>query len=173
MNRNNAVNRQFTKLLIPLAISFVSVFQCHAQSQDQAGTARKPTGKDEIIACRFSVLGVIVDVAVKDQKGNVVPNLRMKNFLVYEDGVEQDILSFMQIGVPSNGKYSLYYEPANVVFDGKRRGIRIEVWTPDGRKLRISSRIRLDPNDEFSFKVGVYPQGYSIREAPHKKQEGQ
>lgn len=170
MNRNNAVDRQFARLPVTLVILFASVFQCAAQSQDQAATDRKETGKDEIIACRFSVLGVNVDVEVKDQKGNVVPNLRMKNFLVYEDGVQQDILSIMQVGAPSNGKYSLYYEPANLVFDGKRRRVRIEVWTPDGRKLRISSRPRLDPNNEFSFKVGVYPQGYySIRELPRKK----
>ena len=169
MNRNNSVDRQFARLLAPLAILFASAFQCAAQSQDQAGTAQKATGKDEIIACRFSVLGVNVDVEVKDQKGNAVPNLRMKNFLVDEDGVEQDILSFMQVGAPSNGKYSLYYEPTNVVFDDKRHKVSIEIWTSDGRKLRVRTRLRPDLTKEISFKVGVYPQGYySIQELPRK-----
>jgi hypothetical protein len=168
MNRNNAVDRQFAKLLAPLAILFVSAFQCAAQSQDQAGTAQNATGKDEIIACRFSVLDIYVDVEVKDQRGKVVPNLDWKNFLVYEDGVRQDIYAFMQVGEQPNGKYLLYYLPTNPVFDSKRRKVRIEARTTDGRKLRVSYRLRPDPINEFSFKVDVYPQGYSIQELPRK-----
>jgi hypothetical protein len=165
MNRNNAVDRQFAKLLAPLAILFVSAFQCAAQSQDQAGTAQNATGKDGIIACRFSVLDIYADIEVKDQRGKVVPYLDWKNFLVYEDGVRQGIYAFVE---QSDGKYLLVYMPTNWVFDGKRRKVRIDARTSDGRKLRVSSRLRLDPENELRFKVDVYPQGYSIQEL-HRK----
>ena len=169
MNRTNAVDRQFARLLAPLAILFVSAFQCAAQSQDQAGTAQKATDEDGVIACRFSVLDINVDVEVKDRRGKLVPYLEWKNFLVYEDGVRQDIYAFRQVGAPSDGKYLLYYTPTNPVFDGRRRKVRIEARTTDGRKLRVSSRFTPDPINELSFKVGVYPEGYSIQELPPKK----
>jgi hypothetical protein len=169
MNRSNTVDCQFANLLASLAILFILVVQCGAQSQDQAGTARKATGDDEIIACRFSVLDIYVDVEVKNQKGNGVPNLRMKNFLVYEDGVQQQILSWSRTGAAPNYTHSLYYEPTNLVFDGQRRKVHVEARTNDGRKLRVRYRLRPDTDNEVSFKVGVFPQGYSIRELPPKK----
>ena len=172
MNRNNAVDHQFARLLAPAAILFTLVIQCAAQSQDQAGTDRKATGKDEIIACRFSVLDIYVDVEVKDQKGNVVPNLRMNNFLLYEDGVQQQILSWSRTGAVSDYMHSLHYEPTNLVFDGRRRKVHIEARTNDGRKLQVRFRLKPDPINELNFKVGVYPQGYSIQELLRKKQEG-
>jgi hypothetical protein len=166
MNRTNAFDRQFARLLAPLAILFVSVLQCAAQSQDQAGTAQKPSVKDGIIVCRFSELDIYVDIEVKDRKGKLVPYLGPKNFLVYEDGVRQNISAFIE---QSDGKYLLYYWPTNLVFDGKRRKVRIEARTSDGRKLLVSSRFTLDPIDKHRFKVGVYPEGYSIQEPPDKK----
>jgi hypothetical protein len=169
MNRNNAVDRQFARLMAPLAILFVSAFQCAAQSQDQAGTAQKATDEDGIIACRFSVLDIYVDVEVKDRRGKAVPYLDWKNFLVYEDGVRQDISAFMQVGATSDGKYLLYYWPTNPAFDGRRRKVRIEARTTDGRKLRVGFRLRPDPINDLRFKVGVYPEGYSIQELPPKK----
>ena len=107
MNRNNAVARQFARLLAPLAVLYASVLQCAAQSQDQAGTARKATGKEEFMACPSSVLEVYIDVEVKDRKGMAVPNLSRKNFRVYEDGVPQEVSAFMQVGAESDGKYTL------------------------------------------------------------------
>ena len=169
MNRNNAVDRQGAKLLAPLAIICVLAFQCAAQSQDQTGTAQKSTDKDGVIACRFSALDISVDVEVKDRGGKAVSNLGLKNFLVYEDGVRQDIWDFRQVGAPSDGKYLLYYEPTKPVFDGRRRKVRIEARTTDGRKLRVSSRFTPYPINELRFKVGVYPEGYSIQELPPKK----
>jgi hypothetical protein len=169
MNRSDTVDRQFAKPLAVLALLFASAFQCAAQSQDQAGTAPKATGKDDIIACRFSPFDMFVDVQVKDQKGNGVTGLGMKNFLIYEDGFQQVILSFLRIGGPLSSRYSLYYEPINPDFDGKRRKVRIEARTADGRKLRVSSRLRPDPDPDMSFKIGVYPQSYSVKELPRKK----
>jgi len=169
MSGNNTINCKPAKFLSSLAILFILVIQCGAQSQDQAGTDRKGTRKDEIIACRFSALGMIVDIEVKDQRGKVVPGLNWRNFVVYEDGVQQQILSFMQAGEQSSDKYSLYYEPSNVVFDGERRKVRIEARSTDGRKLRVSTLLRPDPNKEFRFNIGVYSQGYSIEKPPREK----
>jgi hypothetical protein len=166
MNRNNAVDRRFARLLAPLAILFVSVFQCAAQSQNQAGTDQKTTDKDGIIACRFSVLDIYVDIEVKDRKGKLVPYLDPKNFLVYEDGVRQGIYTFSE---QSDGKYLLSYLPTNLVFDGKRRKVRIHARTSDGRKLVVSSRLTPDPDNERKFKVGVYPEGYSIQKLTDAK----
>src|SRR5262245_34820012 len=121
MNGNNAVDRQFARVLAPLAILFASVFQCSAQSKDQSGTAQKTTDDDAVIACRFFVLDIYVDAEVKYKRGNVIPHLDWKDFLVYEDGVRQDISAFIE---ESDGKYLLYYLPTNMVFDGKRRKVR-------------------------------------------------
>lgn len=165
MNRNNAVNRQFARVLTPLAILFASLFQCSAQSQDQTGTVKKTTVEDGIIVCRFSELDIYVDVEVKDRRGKFIPYLDRKNILVYEDGVRQDMSAFIE---QSDGKYLLRYQPTNMVFDGKKRKVRIDARTSDGRKLRVSSRLRPDPENELRFKVDVYPQGYSIQELPRK-----
>jgi len=169
MSGNNTINCKPAKFLSSLAILFILVIQCGAQSQDQAGTDRKATGKDEIIACRFSASDMDVDIEVKDQRGYGVPSLTTENFLVYEDGVQQQILYFMQIGELSSSKYLLRYTPTNVVFDGKRRKVRIEARSTDGRKLRVSTLLRPDPNKEFRFNIGVYTQGYSIQELPRNK----
>jgi|SoiMethySBSTD1v2_1073268.scaffolds.fasta_scaffold1669779_2 hypothetical protein len=169
MNGNNAVDRQFARLLAPLAILFALIIQCAAQSQDQAGTAQKTTGKDEIIACPSSVLEVYIDVEIKDRKGMAVPNLSRKNFRVYEDGVRQEISAFMQVGEQSDGKYTLLYYPTNIRFDGLRRKVQVETQANEGRKLRGSFQLRPDPSNELRLKVSVYPQGYSILTPPHKK----
>jgi hypothetical protein len=172
MNRNNAVGRKFARLLAPLAILFVSVFQCPAQSQDQAGTDRKATGQDKSIDCWYSasdiyLFDIYVDVEVKDRRGNGVPSLSRKNFVVYEDDVRQDILSLRRTDGPSGGKYSLHYKPTNSMFDGKMRKVRIEARTSDGSKLRVGRRLRPEPIYEPGFKVGVYSQGYSIQGLSH------
>jgi hypothetical protein len=163
MNRNNAVDRQFAKLLAPLAILFVSAFQCAAQSQDQAGTAQKAADKDGIIACPSSLLEVYIDVEVKDRKGKAVPNLSRENFRVYEDGVRQEISAFRQVGAQSDGKYTLFYYPTNIRFDGRRRKVQVGTRANEGSKLQVSFRLRPDPNNELGQKVSVYPQGYSIQ----------
>jgi len=162
MNRNNAVDRQFARLLAPLAILFAVVFQCAAQSQDQAGTAQKAPGKDEFMACPSTVLEVYIDVEVKDRKGKAVANLSRENFRVYEDGVRQEISAFMQVGAQSDGKYTLLYYPTNIRFDGLRRKVQVGTRANEGPKLRVSFQLRPDPNNELRLKVGVYPQGYSV-----------
>jgi hypothetical protein len=169
VNRNDVVDRRFAELPASLAILFVLVVQCGAQSKDQSGTERKAPSKDGIIACRFSALGMYVDIEVKDQRENAVPSLNMKNFVVYEDGVQQEIIAMSRIGERSNVTYSLYYEPTNQAFDAKRREVRVEARTSDGRKLRIHSRLSPDPANELSFKFSVYPQSYSIQELPRNK----
>src|SRR5262245_2862035 len=166
VNRNDVVDRRFAELPASLAILFVLGVQCGAQSQDQSGTERKAPSKDGIIACRFSVLDVYVDVEVKDRRGKIVPSLNRENFLVYEDGVQQDITHFLQISKQSNSKYLLFYTPTNLVFDGKRRKVRIEARTDDGSTLRVSARLSPDPNKELRFNIGVYSQGYSVERLP-------
>jgi len=163
MNGNNAVDRQFARLLAPLAILFVSVFQCAAQSQDQAGTAQKAPGKDEFYACPSTVLEVYIDVEVKDRKGKPVPNLSRENFRVYEDGVRQEISAFRQVGEQSDGKYILFYLPTNIRFDGLRRKVQVGTRANEGRRLRVSFQLMPDPNNELRLKVSVYHQGYSVQ----------
>jgi hypothetical protein len=169
MNRSNAVGRQFARLLMPLAILFASAFQCSAQSQDQAGTAQKATGKDEIIECPSTVLAMYIDVEVKDRKGKAVPNLSRKNFRVYEDGARQEISGFLQVGAQSDGKYALLVYPTNIRFDGLRRKVQVGTRGNDGRKLLVSFQLRPDPNNDLRLNFSVYPQGYSIGTPPYKR----
>jgi len=75
---NNPLDSKPAKFLSSLAILFILGFQGIARSQDQAGTDRKATGKDETIACRFSALDMLVDIEVKDRNP--------MNVVVYSQG---------------------------------------------------------------------------------------
>jgi hypothetical protein len=171
MSAGRNIQCQSTKLRAYLAVLFVwtaLIAPCFAQSQKAAETDGKTPAQDSIIACRFSALDVYVDVEVKDRSGKVVPGLSHRDFLVFEDGTQQEIYSFERISEQSNTKYRLFYLPTNMKFDGKRRTVRIEARTSDGRKLQARSRLRPDPIDKINFKVSVYPQGYSIQELTRK-----
>lgn len=73
------------KLILLILAASISL---NAQTQPRSG--QQPD--DEVL--RVSTNLVTVPATVKTQKGAYIPNLRPEDFRIYEDGVEQKILSF-------------------------------------------------------------------------------
>lgn len=60
----------------------------HAQQAQQA-----PQRSDQVIRRSFDI--ITQDVIVRDNKGQFVPDLKLNEFEIYEDGVKQEIISFV------------------------------------------------------------------------------
>ncbi len=56
--------------------------------QEPQALAQQPT------TLRVTTAVVLVNVVVRDKKGNAIPNLKQADFTVYEDGQKQQVLSF-------------------------------------------------------------------------------
>jgi VWFA-related protein len=58
-----------------------------------AQAQQAPPRSDQVIRRSFDI--VTQDVIVRDNKGQFVPDLKLKEFEIYEDGVKQEIISFV------------------------------------------------------------------------------
>ncbi len=75
-----------------LAMSF-AVLSSHAQKKPNPSNAvRQEMPEDEVVSVNTTL--VTVPVSVKDRRGKIVANLGRKDFRLYEDGVEQEIVYF-------------------------------------------------------------------------------
>jgi len=63
-----------------------------AQEQNPSNAVKQEESEDEVL--RVDSTLVSVPVRVKSRNGGYIPNLRAKDFRVFEDGVEQDISHF-------------------------------------------------------------------------------
>jgi VWFA-related protein len=84
------------RILIPsclLILAAVLAYSQTPQQQEPAARGRRPT---------FSVEAdlVVVDVTVRDRKGNLVPDLTRSDFRVFEDNVPQELVTFAAENVP-------------------------------------------------------------------------
>ena len=70
---------------------------------------------------------VLVNVGVNDAYGHIIPNLEKKNFRLFEDNVEQEILTFSSEDVPASMDCSLIPAAACPT-----------KWTPRDRPSNIS-----------------------------------
>lgn len=77
-----------------------------ARTDATTAPAAQAPGKDEPIELgegdilRVSTTLVTVPVSVLDRNGKYVPNLRQKDFRIYEDGVEQEVAFFASVEKP-------------------------------------------------------------------------
>lgn len=130
-----------------LAFLLITLFSSllFAQAPPAASTS-KPD--DPIIACTFGYVSV-VGVKVTDSRGNEVVGLRMKDFIVFEDGVQQEIESFRLIQDDDPKSIKVRFEigyMAPGLFDGSYRNIRIALKNRANRHLKI----KFTPNGYFA-----------------------
>lgn len=101
-------------------------------------------GQDPVFQLRVDVPLVSVDVKVLDSRGQPMTSLTAKDFIIAEDGVEQQVASFTSIDTPYN---------ILLLFD--RSGSTEELWTTMQRSadrfvrnLRSQDRVALAAFDE-------------------------
>src|ERR1035438_3319122 len=81
---------------VGIVLSFSAVLQAQ-----QAPPA--PAPEDSGLVIQTETKQVLVDAVVTDKKGNYVPDLKLKDFHVQEDGKDQPIKSFSFEADPANG----------------------------------------------------------------------
>lgn len=99
------------RISIPLAVFLlfaVAVLAFSPAPQVPAVRSQQPT---------FSVESdlVVVDVTVRDRKGNLIGDLTRNDFKVYEDNVPQDIVTFAAENVPIGPQPAMAVSPAAAV----------------------------------------------------------
>ena len=83
----------------------------------------------------------MVNVEVTDRLGKDVTDLKKDDFIIYEDGVKQE-MCYWERNVGSDratdqAMYEVGYYPTNFRFKGEWRKIRVLVRSPDKRKLKV------------------------------------
>jgi hypothetical protein len=124
--------------LLSLTILMLSI-QSFAQSQNQPTVDSNTKNENQPTNC--SVFVVIVKVEVRNQYGEEVADLRKDDFIIYEDGVRQEIIFWRRNeGSDRRTQQALYevgYYPINYQFEGEFRKLRISVQNKGKRKLRV------------------------------------
>ncbi len=77
-------------------------------SMPQAARIREEVARQrEVPTYKVQSNLVVVDVTVRDRKGNLVRDLKKENFTVYEDNVPQQIVTFSQENIPTTREESV------------------------------------------------------------------
>ena len=131
-------------LLLIFIVAFPSLTQSIPPIPQQTKDGKK---EDSIIVCNQTCLAIVY-VKVVDGSGKEILTLSRDDFLVYEDGVQQDINHMWRNDnykqERKQARYQLGYYPTNEKFDGKYRKINVTVQAKDVTK----------------WKVQVFPKGY-------------
>ena len=127
-------------LWVLISVAFLSFyFQSLAQSQEQPLDSKTKT-EDKASSCFVYVAMVNVDVT--DRQGKEVTDLRKDDFIIYEDGVKQEMCYWKRnVGSDRATDQSMYevgYYPTNFRFKDEWRKIRVLVRSKGKRKLRVA-----------------------------------
>jgi hypothetical protein len=119
-------------LVLPLSI------QSSSQSQNPSQEASK-IKNDQIIVC--NVLEVVVSANVTGRQGEEISDLTKDDFIIYEDGVKQELVDWKRnVGLDRQADQSMYevgYSPNTRHFKGEWRKIRVVVRNQEERKLKV------------------------------------
>ena len=134
---------------------FLSLFvlslssQSSSQSQNPSQEDRKIKNDDQII-CR--VFEAVVRVDVTDRRGKESTDLTKDDFIIYEDGVKQELFYWKRnVGPdrpPDQPMYEAGYLPNTRHFRGEWCKVHIVVRNQDERKLRV----QFAPNGYYAKK---------------------
>jgi hypothetical protein len=109
-----------------------------SQSQVQPLDSKTKT-EDQATSCFEYV--AMVKVEVTEQQGKEVADLKKDDFIIYEDGVKQEMVYWKRnVGsdrATDRAMYEAGYYPTNSQFRDEWRKIRVLVRSPDKRKLRV------------------------------------
>ena len=131
----------------PTFLAIVFIFSCLApgvgHSQNRSIPAGDTKSDSSVISCPLDV--ITIEVRIRNQKG--ASNLSRENFIVYDNGVRQDIRLWTRIegsGSEDNEAiYALAYASPVYVPDGKLHKIRVVV--RDSAKKKLS--VQIAPRD--------------------------
>jgi Ca-activated chloride channel family protein len=132
------MKRHPTTALIPFSIGFLIITFASLQASAQVSgplvrhETHRAAGSIEI-----DVDMVLVNVGVTDSQGHVIANLKRKDFRLYEDNAEQEILSFSREDVPAS--IGLLFDTSVSMFDKMD-------WA---RKAVDTFLAKSNPDDEF------------------------
>ena len=122
-------------ILTVISLSYPSF----AQSQNQA-SVDNTKNEEQIIRC-FQEYIAMVKVEVTGQDGKEVADLRKDDFIIYEDGVKQELIFWKRnAGSDRQADQAMYeagYYPTKFRFRGEWRKIRVLVRVKDQRKLKV------------------------------------
>jgi hypothetical protein len=116
--------------------------QSFAQSQKHPTADSNTKNEDQAINSCYAYVAM-VQVEVRNQLGKEIVDLRKDDFIIYEDGVRQEICFFRRN--EGSGKqtqqamYEVGYYPMNDLFEGEFRKIRVLVRSKGKSKLRVQS----------------------------------
>jgi Ca-activated chloride channel homolog len=97
------MKRNARLILMPLLLALlVSTFAPPRASAQVSGPLARRESHSAAGSIEIDVEMVLVNVGVNDAQGHVIANLQRKNFRLYEDNVEQEILSFSREDVPAS-----------------------------------------------------------------------
>lgn len=149
MNYRKSVRLVVIGAFLSLIAPSLSI-QCSAQSQSLPQEDSKIKNAEQVIICR--VLEVVVRVDVIDQQGKEITDLTKDDFIIYEDGVKQELQHWKRNvdpdRQPDQPMYEAGYLPDTRYFSGEWRKIRVKVRKQDGRKLKV----QFSPNGYFAKK---------------------
>jgi len=124
-----------------VSVTFPSLcIQSQAQSQEQPLDSKTKT-EEQASRCFFEYVAM-VKVEVIDQHGKEVADLEKDDFVIYEDGVKQEIIYWKRnVGSDRAADQAIYeagyYPPNSRFFRGEWRKFRVLVRSPDKRKLKV------------------------------------
>ena len=123
-----------------LSATLLSLSIWSAQAQEQPTADSKKKAEDQLIKCSLGYVAT-VQVEVWDKDGKEVTDLGKDDFVLYEDGVRQE-MCFWKRNVGSDRQtdeplYEAGYYPMNNQFEGEYRKIRVLVRSKDQRKLKV------------------------------------
>lgn len=101
---------------------------------------------------------VLVNVGVTDAQGHVIANLQKKNFRLYEDNVEQEILSFSREDVPAS--IGLLFDTSQSMsdkMDAARAAVArfLQKSNPDDEFFLINFDNRPEMDSPFTSSIGL------------------
>ena len=122
-----------------LALTLLSLaLQGLAQSSNQPAVSNTKNN-DQPSSCFEYV--VQVKVEVRDQQGREIADLTKDDFMIYEDGVKQEIFYWKRkVGPDKEADHTMYevgYFPTNGQLRGEWRKIRVEVRNQEKKKLKV------------------------------------
>jgi len=149
------------------SLLLIFIVACSPLAQSLPQQRKEGKNEDSIVVCDDTCLAIIY-VKVVDGGGKEILTLRKDDFIIYEDGVKQEINSLYRSDNYKQecrqARYQIGYYPVNEKFDGKYRKINVVVQTKDGKNR----------------KTHVFPKGYhahlltkkSEQAAPHTRCAG-
>jgi VWFA-related protein len=104
MTGNRISNYQFRISIYLMACLFLGLAAFSFPVQQKEQPQQQPVAPRKTPTFSVEAAMVVVDVSVRDRKGNLLPGLKKEDFKVYEDNIPQDIVTFAAENIAIGGQ---------------------------------------------------------------------